>query len=77
MADSGFSRQTLPQLIAAIRSDLLTRFGEDVLLRRLDAEVYARVPKIWWRRPENIFCRLLRSRVEGSLCLQLRRRPFL
>ncbi|HBP8874068.1 TPA: baseplate J/gp47 family protein [Escherichia coli] len=43
MADSGFSRQTLPQLIAAIRSDLLTRFGEDVILRRLDAEVYARV----------------------------------
>lgn len=43
MADSGFSRQTLPQLIAAIRSDLQTRFGQDVLLRRLDTEVYARV----------------------------------
>ncbi|WP_164058064.1 baseplate J/gp47 family protein [Serratia marcescens] len=43
MADSNFSRPTLPQLIANIRSDLLTRFEDDVLLRRLDAEVYARV----------------------------------
>ncbi|HCB1485469.1 baseplate J/gp47 family protein [Serratia marcescens] len=43
MADSGFSRPPLPQLIATIRSDLLTRFNEDVVLRRLDAEVYARV----------------------------------
>lgn len=43
MADSGFSRPALPQLIATIRSDLLTRFSEDVVLRRLDAEVYARV----------------------------------
>lgn len=43
MADSNFSRPALPQLIATIRSDLLTRFEEDVLLRRLDAEVYARV----------------------------------
>lgn len=43
MADSQFSRPELPQLIATIRSDLLTRFQEDVLLRRMDAEVYARV----------------------------------
>lgn len=43
MADSNFNRPALPQLIATIRSDLLTRFEEDVLLRRLDAEVYARV----------------------------------
>ncbi|UWA67309.1 baseplate J/gp47 family protein [Enterobacter cloacae] len=42
MADSQFSRPELPQLIATIRSDLLTRFQEDVLLRRIDAEVYAR-----------------------------------
>jgi uncharacterized phage protein gp47/JayE len=43
MADSGFSRPELPQLIATIRSDLMTRFGQDVVLRRLDAEVYSRV----------------------------------
>lgn len=43
MADSNFSRPSLPQLIATIRSDLLTQFNEDVVLRRLDAEVYARV----------------------------------
>lgn len=43
MADSGFGRPSLPQLIATIRSDLLARFNEDVVLRRLDAEVYARV----------------------------------
>lgn len=43
MADSQFSRPALPQLIATIRSDLLTRFEQDVLLRRMDAEVYARV----------------------------------
>ena len=43
MADSNFSRQTLPQLIANIRSDLLTQFKQDVVLRRLDAEVYSRV----------------------------------
>ncbi|EAA8781391.1 phage baseplate protein, partial [Salmonella enterica subsp. enterica serovar Litchfield] len=43
MADSQFARPELPQLIATIRSDLLTRFQEDVLLRRMDAEVYARV----------------------------------
>lgn len=43
MADSAFGRPPLPQLIATIRSDLLTRFNEDGVLRRLDAEVYARV----------------------------------
>ncbi|WP_413722702.1 baseplate J/gp47 family protein [Sodalis sp. RH24] len=43
MADSNFDRPTLPQLIATIRSDLLSRFQDDVVLRRLDAEVYGRV----------------------------------
>lgn len=43
MADSQFSRPDLPQLISNIRSDLLTRFQDDVVLRRMDAEVYARV----------------------------------
>jgi len=43
MADSNFDRPTLPQLITSIRSDLLTRFADDVVLRRLDAEVYGRV----------------------------------
>lgn len=43
MAESGFSRPDLPNLIATIRSDLLTRFEADVVLRRLDAEVYSRV----------------------------------
>ncbi len=43
MQTSGFSRPTLPQLIDTIRGDLLTRFNEDSVLRRLDAEVYARV----------------------------------
>ncbi len=43
MADSQFYRPGLPQLISMIRSDLLTRFEQDTLLRRMDAEVYARV----------------------------------
>lgn len=43
MQNSGFSRPTLPQLIDTIRGDLLTRFNEDSVLRRLDEEVYARV----------------------------------
>lgn len=46
MADSGFTRPTLPQLITAIRSDILTRLAADTTLaalRRTDAEVYARV----------------------------------
>lgn len=47
MADSQFARPELPQLIATIRSDLLTRFQQDVVLRRMDAEVYSRVP--WLR----------------------------
>lgn len=42
MADSQFYRPGLPQLISMIRSDLLTRFEQDTLLRRMDAEVYAR-----------------------------------
>ncbi|MCZ0823719.1 baseplate J/gp47 family protein [Dickeya solani] len=46
MADSGFSRQTLPQLITTIRSDVLSRLAADSTLaelRRSDAEVYGRV----------------------------------
>ncbi len=42
MADSGFARQTLPQLITTIRSDVLSR-STPAELRRSDAEVYARV----------------------------------
>lgn len=43
MLHSGFDRPSLPQLIDRIRSDLLTRFNEEALLRRLDVEVLARV----------------------------------
>lgn len=43
MAGSQFARPELPQLIATIRSDLLTRFQQDAVLRRMDAEVYGRV----------------------------------
>lgn len=46
MADSGFSRPTLPQLITAVRSDIITRLAADTTLaslRRTDAEVYGRV----------------------------------
>lgn len=46
MADSGFTRPTLPQLITAVRSDILTRLAADTtlaVLRRTDAEVYGRV----------------------------------
>lgn len=46
MADSGFNRPTLPQLITAVRSDILTRLAADTTLaalRRTDAEVYGRV----------------------------------
>lgn len=46
MADSGFTRPTLPQLITAVRSDILTRLSADTTLaalRRTDAEVYGRV----------------------------------
>ncbi|HAC6656037.1 TPA_asm: phage baseplate protein, partial [Salmonella enterica subsp. enterica serovar Abortusovis] len=35
MSDSQFARPELPQLIATIRSDLLTRFQQDVVLRRM------------------------------------------
>ncbi len=42
MADSQFSRPELRAAYSYHRSDLLTRFQEDVLLRRMDAEVYAR-----------------------------------
>ncbi|WP_145534003.1 baseplate J/gp47 family protein [Yersinia thracica] len=43
MADSGFNRPTLPQLITQIRSDLNSRFQTDAVLRRTDTEVYGRV----------------------------------
>ncbi len=43
MQTSGFSRPTLSQLIDTIRGDLLTRFNEDSVLRRFDAEIYSRV----------------------------------
>ena len=46
MADSGFTRPTLPQLITTIRNDILTRLAADTTLaelRRTDAEVYGRV----------------------------------
>lgn len=46
MADSGFTRPTLPQLITTVRNDILTRLAADstlAALRRTDAEVYGRV----------------------------------
>lgn len=43
MAESGFARQTLPQLIVKIRNDVLARLQTDDVLRRQDAEVNARV----------------------------------
>jgi len=46
MADSGFTRPTLPQLITTVRNDILTRLAADSTLaplRRTDAEVYGRV----------------------------------
>ncbi|MEN4530452.1 baseplate J/gp47 family protein [Pantoea agglomerans] len=46
MADSGFTRPTLPQLITTVRNDILTRLAADTTLaalRRTDAEVYGRV----------------------------------
>ncbi|HHA1670049.1 TPA: baseplate J/gp47 family protein [Enterobacter roggenkampii] len=43
MTDSQFERPDLPNLISTIRSDLMTRLGQDALLRRMDSEVYARV----------------------------------
>lgn len=43
MAESQFSRPTLPALINRLRTDLLSRLDQDDELRRADAEVYARV----------------------------------
>lgn len=43
MADTGFTRPTLPELIEQVRADLLARLGLDELLRRADGEVQARV----------------------------------
>lgn len=43
MAESQFTRPTLPALINRQRTDLLSRLGLDGELRRDDAEVYARV----------------------------------
>lgn len=43
MADSSdFSRPSLPELITQIRNDILSRFQQDEVLRRTDAEVYSR-----------------------------------
>ncbi|HDR2353265.1 TPA: baseplate J/gp47 family protein [Enterobacter roggenkampii] len=42
MADSEFSRPSLPELITQIRNDILSRFQQDEVLRRTDAEVYSR-----------------------------------
>lgn len=43
MADSSdFSRPSLPELITQIRNDILSRFQQDEVLRRADAEVYSR-----------------------------------
>ena len=38
-----FSRPALPELIQRVRNDVLARLSADDLLRRADAEVYARV----------------------------------
>ncbi len=43
MADTGFIRPALPDLIEQVRADLLARMGLDELLRRADGEVQARV----------------------------------
>lgn len=42
MADSDFYRPPLPDLITQIRNDILSRFQQDEVLRRADAEVYSR-----------------------------------
>lgn len=42
MADSDFYRPPLPDLITQIRNDILSRFLQDDVLRRADAEVYSR-----------------------------------
>ncbi len=43
MADTGFSRPTLAELIEQVRSDLLARLRADEALRRSDLEVRSRV----------------------------------
>lgn len=43
MADTGFTRPPLAELIERTRADLLARLGLDELLRRADGEVQARV----------------------------------
>lgn len=42
MADSDFYRPPLPELITHIRNDILSRFQQDEVLRRANAEVYSR-----------------------------------
>ncbi|MDK9356686.1 baseplate J/gp47 family protein [Lelliottia wanjuensis] len=42
MADSDFYRPPLPDLITQIRNDILSRFQQDEVLRRANAEVYSR-----------------------------------
>jgi uncharacterized phage protein gp47/JayE len=42
MADSDFYRPSLPTLITQIRNDILSRFDQDDVLRRANAEVYSR-----------------------------------
>lgn len=41
-SSSDFSRPSLPELITQIRNDILSRFQQDEVLRRADAEVYSR-----------------------------------
>jgi len=43
MAETGFTRPTLADLIEHCRADLLARLGQDEVLRRADSEVQARV----------------------------------
>lgn len=38
-----FNRPTLPALVKSLRDDMLSRVGDESLLRRADAEVYSRV----------------------------------
>lgn len=38
-----YSRPTLPEVIARVRADVISRLAQDDVLRRSDAEVYARV----------------------------------
>ncbi|VEA60313.1 tail protein [Salmonella enterica subsp. salamae] len=42
MANSDFYRPALPQLITQLRNDILSRFQQDDVLRRANAEVYSR-----------------------------------